>query len=272
MMHIKYRDVSMYFMVAAFVPTFYLGVASFRSYHYSIEILRKQLQNFRLAETKCNCCTVGHVAPDGSSMSCDRKVVEQCICNWFGSIEEFEVFIVPLLRRTFENELGQHTFPYVYFLVVFCPVIWTGMDLSLGHRWGHWWMFQLTGFWLGIMPSVAKVGLYLSSFFCRPLPCRVCDMLLNLVIVLVLNLIWAAAIFIAAILNPKNPHRMKVAWVDELPKDMTIRAFLVLVAFCIPAVVLFFVPTVIRAVCSRLARLTRNSVQPSQLQVPKNGP
>ena len=112
---------------------------------------------------------------------------------------------------------------------------------------------------------------------------------------------------------------MKVAWVDELPKDMTIRAFLpfvssegleagfqglgfrvnffllhnhlammlvvrnhclktslkqsrVLVAFCIPAVVLFFVPTVIRAVCSRLARLTRNSVQPSQLQVPKNGP
>ena len=147
LMHVKYRFISSYVILGAFVVSFYWGVASFRSYHYSIEILRRQLQNFRLEDTKCNCCTLGHVGHDGRTLPCDREVVERCICNWFGSVEQFELFIVPLLRSTFENELGQHTFPYIYFLVVFCPVVWAGMDLSAGHRWGGWWMFQFTGDW-----------------------------------------------------------------------------------------------------------------------------
>ena len=167
MMHVKYRHVMSYVLSGSFFVTWYLGVASFRSYHYSIEILRRQLQNFRLADTKCNCCMLGHVGSDGRVLPCDREIVESCICNWFGSVEQFELFIVPLLRSTFDNELGQHTFPYIYFLVVFCPVFWTGMDLSAGHRWGSWWAFQFTGYWLGVMPATAKLGLYLSSYFCR---------------------------------------------------------------------------------------------------------
>ncbi|CAE7399932.1 unnamed protein product [Symbiodinium pilosum] len=217
----KYGEISLYVMLGAFVVYFYAGVASFRSYHYSIETLRKQLQNFRLADTKCNCCTLGHVAPDGRELPCDRQVVERCICNWFGSVDEFEVFIVPLLRNTFENQLGHNTFPYIYFMVVFCPVFWTGMDLTAGHRWGSWWMFQCTGFWLGVMPATAKIGLYLCSYFCRPRKYKVCDLVLNLAIVLVMNGCFVASLFAASLLNPRGPR-----WVDEYTKDMTLRAFL----------------------------------------------
>ncbi|CAE7944843.1 unnamed protein product [Symbiodinium sp. KB8] len=171
-MNMKYRWSSSYVILGAFVVSFYWGVASFRSYHYSIEILRRQLQNFRLEDTKCNCCTRGHVGPDGETLSCDREVVERCICIWFGSVEQFELFIVPLLRSTFEKELGQHTFPYIYFLVVFCPVVWAGMDLTAGHRWGGFWMFQFTGYWWFAEQDVTLLAyraiLQLFVTFCIP--------------------------------------------------------------------------------------------------------
>ena len=57
----KYGEISLYVMLGAFVVYFYAGVASFRSYHYSIETLRKQLQNFRLADTKCNWAAVKEI-------------------------------------------------------------------------------------------------------------------------------------------------------------------------------------------------------------------
>ena len=45
-------------------------------------------------------------------LPCDRKIVERCIRNWFGSVQQFEEFAAPLLRSTFDQQLGQDRFPY----------------------------------------------------------------------------------------------------------------------------------------------------------------
>ena len=48
---------------------FYWATAVMRAYHHSIEIFHRQLRSFRLADTKCRCCTVNHVAEDGTVLA-----------------------------------------------------------------------------------------------------------------------------------------------------------------------------------------------------------
>ena len=55
---------------------------------------------------------MNHVAEDGTVLPCDRQIVERCIRNWFGSVQQFEEFAAPLLRSTFDQQLGQDMFPY----------------------------------------------------------------------------------------------------------------------------------------------------------------
>ncbi|CAE7208549.1 unnamed protein product [Symbiodinium natans] len=259
-------------MFAAFFLAFYWGVATFRSYYRSIQTFYHQLLNFRLQDTKCHCCTRGHIAEDGSRMPCDREIVEGCICNWFGSVQKFEEFIAPLLRSTFENQLGQHQFPYSYFLVIFCPAAWLAMDLSVGAAepgyiaryekdyWSVFWFFQLLGIWLGTMPSISKLAsgsdkrglfkfkrgdiraLYLTQCFCAPRRYLICDVFLNVMIVSLLNFCFYLFLHTTRFFNDKHNSPL-----NDLDISMTARAILMFVTWFL----LFSMPEVLKLIRSR---------------------
>lgn len=40
--------------------------------------------------TKCSCCSNGHLDEFGQSIICDREVVNECIKIWFGDQKGFE--------------------------------------------------------------------------------------------------------------------------------------------------------------------------------------
>jgi hypothetical protein len=45
-------------------------------------------QEFRIENTKSQCCTMGHRNPhDQNPLTCDREILMQCIAEWFGNVE-----------------------------------------------------------------------------------------------------------------------------------------------------------------------------------------
>ena len=54
--------------------------------------LKRKLRHLSVDETKCACCDHGHVI-DGHKVMCDRQIVKECVCIWFGSEEAFEELI-----------------------------------------------------------------------------------------------------------------------------------------------------------------------------------
>ena len=54
------------------------------------EAIQKQLSSFTFAGAQCYCCSANHRTRDGQDIPCDRRVMQQCIQHWFGSVEEFE--------------------------------------------------------------------------------------------------------------------------------------------------------------------------------------
>ncbi|CAE7413186.1 unnamed protein product [Symbiodinium natans] len=245
---------NVYVVQVFFYVTFYWATAVMRAYHHSVEIFHRQLRSFRLEDTKCRCCTVNHVAEDGTVLPCDRQIVERCIRNWFGSVQQFEEFAAPLLRSTFDQQLGQDMFPYGYFLMIFCPILWAGLDTSIGtcwpctksaaegdRQWFAYFLCYFLGLWLGVMPTTAKVGLYLMNRFSAPRRYLVCDVLLNLMIVTVMNLVWGVFLQVGVVFNDNDPRILR-----EVIRDSYTRSALLCVTFVMPAVLLFGLPELLR--------------------------
>ena len=61
--------------------------------------------------TMCHCCMRGHIDDNGRPMECDRKLLGTSICNWFGSVEEFDNLVtrqnivIEVLKLTAQNIL-----------------------------------------------------------------------------------------------------------------------------------------------------------------------
>ena len=68
----------------------YLAVSTMRSYFRSVEDMQRSLRSLRAENTKCSCCSNGHVDEWGQSIICDREVVNECIKIWFGDQKGFE--------------------------------------------------------------------------------------------------------------------------------------------------------------------------------------
>ena len=56
----------------------------------SVVTLKHQLAEFSFKDAVCHCCVRGHIGKNGERMECDREILEATICNWFGSVEEFD--------------------------------------------------------------------------------------------------------------------------------------------------------------------------------------
>lgn len=108
--------------------------------------LARQLENFSIRDSKCYCCTNGHVDPcSGEDILCDRKYVYATVTAWFGTgmdiedeaaaLDEFDARV----RSDFEKcmnitagRLSRRLVDYGNALVVSMPVLWYGMDRCFG--------------------------------------------------------------------------------------------------------------------------------------------
>ena len=71
--------------------------------------LKGQLAEFTFANTLCHCCIRGHVNDNGDPIDCDRELLGTSICNWFGSVEQFDDLVtwqnigIEVLKLTVQN-------------------------------------------------------------------------------------------------------------------------------------------------------------------------
>lgn len=178
----------------------YPAAAVFRDYFHSVQTLHDQLQNFRLANTKCYCCSVGHVTESGQPLPlCDRQILTKCIEIWFGSHQSFEDDARSLVLESFADQLGRHYFPYWLWLVATSPIFWVLLDITVDHirldhkerdRWPYWFISAL-GWWMGAVPSCAAAFFYSCKLFSAPRANKWNDRLMNLLVILVMLPIFA---------------------------------------------------------------------------------
>eukprot|EP00930_Biecheleria_cincta_P027483 TRINITY_DN19304_c0_g1_i1.p1 TRINITY_DN19304_c0_g1~~TRINITY_DN19304_c0_g1_i1.p1 ORF type:complete len:642 (+),score=95.83 TRINITY_DN19304_c0_g1_i1:129-2054(+) len=101
----------------------------FRKYHRDLTAANDHLKNFSAKRTKCTCCAVHHVNPmTGQQMSCDRKIVFDCIRFWFGSLGAFECSVRVSVLEDFRRQLGKVSLPYAWLLGACSPALWAEMD------------------------------------------------------------------------------------------------------------------------------------------------
>ena len=71
--------------------------------------LKRQLAEFTFAKTVCHCCMRGHIDDNGGPIECDRELLGTSICNWFGSVDEFDNLVtrqnidIEVLKLTTQN-------------------------------------------------------------------------------------------------------------------------------------------------------------------------
>mmetsp|Transcript_67473 Transcript_67473/g.158301 ORF Transcript_67473/g.158301 Transcript_67473/m.158301 type:complete len:549 (-) Transcript_67473:171-1817(-) len=146
-------------------------VHAFRKYYRSLEAIKSQMQNFRLRQAECWCCSVNHIHPASGQriQVCDREIVSQCVTSWFGSEQEFDESVRSLAARALEQQLGYDAFPYLWMLGSFVPVWWPFMDfLAVYLQWEEnqflvpYFVIRFLAYWLFCLPLVATVGIFFA--------------------------------------------------------------------------------------------------------------
>ncbi|CAK9080796.1 Uncharacterized protein SCF082_LOCUS38498 [Durusdinium trenchii] len=95
----------------------------------SVEKMQEELRNFSVADAKCYCCSVNHKDPSGEDIPCDRHVMVQCVQQWFGSIEEFEMSVRSRLKDALSYSLGMFC-PYSLVVTSALPCMWVNFDFA----------------------------------------------------------------------------------------------------------------------------------------------
>lgn len=154
-----------------------------RSHQRSIHQMLHQLKEFRIENTKSQCCTMGHRNPhDQNPLTCDREILMQCIAEWFGNVEKFEEEVRSRVRIALEKGLGNAGMPYLWGIAAVCPFMWTQLDAIAGRlRAGRGdWAAKIAIYtvvaWLGIVPLVLPLAFTLTKQFRRRRRWIICDL------------------------------------------------------------------------------------------------
>ena len=121
---------------ASFLFIFTSGAKVTRGYYFSVDKMKAQLASFQFEKTKCYCCTVNHVEPDGSPLLCDREVIRRCVLEWFGSLEAFEESVRGNVSCALTEALGRFALPLHWIYGVAITTLWTTIGAISG------WIFQ----------------------------------------------------------------------------------------------------------------------------------
>ncbi|CAE7781987.1 unnamed protein product [Symbiodinium sp. CCMP2456] len=162
--------------IVLIVASFCLVISThlLRVFCRSIDSLQKQLENFRVENTRCTCCDCNHIQRGtGQPMMCDRKVLSEVIISWFGSIEKFEEEVRGRVRTTLLRQIFNVRFVYFQLCAVASCVLWYYMDRAVWDvAYGHFGVTEglLAGlrslvWWLALEPTVFILGVGLCWLF-----------------------------------------------------------------------------------------------------------
>eukprot|EP00913_Durusdinium_trenchii_P012720 g11946.t1 len=135
--------------------------------------MREQLQSFRVTDATCHCCTVDH---RGGAMHCDREVIQQCLVQWFGSIENFEKSVQTNVSEALLHQLGYFSFPISWMLACAAPVTWSFLPYAIQEPlFGTLFIFA----WTFAVPTIFMIASSSSYLLRRPRASRLGDAVVN---------------------------------------------------------------------------------------------
>mmetsp|Transcript_70245 Transcript_70245/g.164501 ORF Transcript_70245/g.164501 Transcript_70245/m.164501 type:complete len:524 (+) Transcript_70245:65-1636(+) len=130
-------------------------LSALRSFYRSIDTMQAQLRDFRMDSATCYCCSSGHE----NRMLCDRQIIERCIVEWFGSLENFEQTIQTTVSSALAQQLGKFSFPVSWMWGCSCPLLWTFLAPAL--RQPLIGSFFILG-WIFAVPVIFMIGASLA--------------------------------------------------------------------------------------------------------------
>ncbi|CAJ1388310.1 unnamed protein product [Effrenium voratum] len=131
-------------------------------FYCSLALLEERLRKFSLNDAKCACCDNDHKGPYGQEVRCDRHVLIQVMCLWFGSEAEIESHISTIVADALrEKLLGK--FPLPYWMMVMCqmPVLWAYMDIFAARARDEQWeeaaavVLDCCSWFLNLIPAIS---------------------------------------------------------------------------------------------------------------------
>ncbi|CAE7244748.1 ift122 [Symbiodinium sp. CCMP2592] len=88
----------------------------------------KQFRNFSMQKVKCYCCSVNHLDQAGKPMPCDKEIIADCIVEWYGSVEDFEVGVRTHVHDAFIEQVSRFPLGYQWTVGMTTCILWGQLD------------------------------------------------------------------------------------------------------------------------------------------------
>mmetsp|Transcript_39514 Transcript_39514/g.80826 ORF Transcript_39514/g.80826 Transcript_39514/m.80826 type:complete len:530 (+) Transcript_39514:86-1675(+) len=144
----------------------YVAMSTLRSYFRDLDTMKQQLLRVSFDTSRASCCDDGH-RRGGRRTPCDRKILKECVKQWFGSQETFEHTLRSEILEILMRDLAKRVFTTKSTLAMFMPIIWAFMDHAAseerfypGQFWVKWTgaaMLEGLSIWLLFMPILKDV-------------------------------------------------------------------------------------------------------------------
>ena len=159
-----------------------------RGHGRNIDTLQRQLRGFKVEHARSACCDLGHRS-SSERLTCDRKVIQQCIAAWYSSLDSFELQVQTDVRLAIIDQLAYKAISYQRTVLLNTPYVWIRLDYAASHADDPIRqvvdMAQTFTYLLAILPLVDKVGIRLCYRWRARCGMIYLDFLLSLAVVIV---------------------------------------------------------------------------------------
>lgn len=114
----------------------YVAMSTLRSYFRDLDTMKQQLLGVSFDTSRASCCDNDHLGRGGRRTLCDRKILKECVNQWFGSQDTFEHTLRSEILEILTRDLAKRVF----------TTKWTGAALLEG-----------LSIWLLFMPILKDV-------------------------------------------------------------------------------------------------------------------
>ncbi|CAE7838982.1 unnamed protein product [Symbiodinium sp. CCMP2592] len=137
------------------VPLTMVVVHYWRAHIRALETASRRLLSFRFdQDIRCHCCAISHIHPvTGRAMICDHYTIRECLCLWFGSVQQFEQIMQDRVFHVFKGSSGRQSIPYHWIVATGVPNLWSGI-----------WIGVQTAYWSDIATTAAMTFLLLCAW------------------------------------------------------------------------------------------------------------
>ncbi|CAK9033469.1 Uncharacterized protein SCF082_LOCUS20496 [Durusdinium trenchii] len=190
-----YPDLSHLQELALFLPflalnplLYFIGIGMMSD----LQKLPRQLQEFRVQDAECACCSKNHRHPEtGETLACDREIIFRMLKRWFGKeddlgdehLETFNSLVHEVLAPRVLQSMGSDVLPFsycVYMILVskipelchLIPVLAAGPGAHENFNTFHWALRKIFTWAMGCVTSLFWVRMsmrgWLLSVWCMP--------------------------------------------------------------------------------------------------------